>query len=204
MPLLLSVVVDLHVRASYRGPHTHFPKLIRQLSQCSDRLERLSLSITISHSEEDEEDNEAEQAAEQSEGEQKEWASLKALEISECSDNTNTKAFWSWLWKQCGHVKSLTVKRTEVLQSLAEGMLAHMPQVCEVTLGHWHYGAFEGSELNDVGIAMLLSGSIKGWKQVLVDNAAVIGRGPWMSWRGTTPRSKNYSWMDALIPHLLV
>ncbi|KAK3811102.1 MAG: hypothetical protein J3Q66DRAFT_372787 [Benniella sp.] len=94
---------------------------------------------------------------------------LKRLDLWRCKDSSESKTFWSWLWKQCGQVERLEVKEVfEILQSLVKGIRTHMPKLDKLILTECH--------LRDDAAAALLSSSHHGWKEIsLVGETATSG-----------------------------
>ncbi|KAK3811118.1 MAG: hypothetical protein J3Q66DRAFT_351076 [Benniella sp.] len=163
----------LYVDAQYHGPHPKFRELTNLLSRCSSALTRLELTVKISYTDEEMKDpKEAQEETESKETESEEWTSLKYLNLFRCNDNSGSKAFWSWLWKRCGHVEELNgIEIDGFAQSLAEGMV-HMPKVEKLQLGSVGLCA---PTLTDDDFAAILSGSSKGLKVVKARRSIKFG-----------------------------
>ncbi|KAG0246308.1 hypothetical protein B0O80DRAFT_499632 [Mortierella sp. GBAus27b] len=129
------------------------------LSHCSSKLEQLTLHVHVYHSGGD--GNEC-----QDHDKPKHWERLKKLVLLQCDDTSESKGVWSWLWRGCGQVESLEVKQVEdILQSLRDGMLNHMPNLDTVWLGRV---LVSNRLMTDNTIATILSGGRKGWRDVRV------------------------------------
>lgn len=142
------------------------------LSGCSNTLERLELCVKILNRDWKDDEEEQEQGQEI-----KPWVSLKELKLEWHNDHLGSKAVWTWLWRQCHHLERLELSRIDgLLQNLTEGMLAHMPNLDVITLGWNNYEEYKEEEdrisLHDADIALILSGSRKGWKGVKVNISA--------------------------------
>jgi hypothetical protein len=166
--LVLPVVRHISVDTSFSGSHTQFFKLRNLLNQCSDGLEKLAFNINITHAEGEDKDEEN-----QPDDDFKDWTSLRQLNLWALGDNPNAKTFWSWLWKRCGLVERLYVTVIREVDSLAKGMMKHMPHICEITLGRHLHGQVD---FTDEEVAALLSGSRTGWRQVTIRRSAIFHR----------------------------
>ncbi|KAG0006640.1 hypothetical protein BGZ65_005693, partial [Modicella reniformis] len=132
------------------------------LCQCSSVLEKLTLSITISSIEDEKNGKKEEQQQEEHEV----WPRLKTLTLKKWEDRSRSKAFWPWLWKRCDHLETLEVEQSGTsVQNLAEGMLAHMPNLSSITLGETYWCDYK---LKNNDMVTLLSSSRKGWKVVKI------------------------------------
>ncbi|KAK3811008.1 MAG: hypothetical protein J3Q66DRAFT_414455 [Benniella sp.] len=161
----LSIAVDCYSR------NLKTSTLVALLDQCSTILERLEINAVAVYK--DEMDRQVEERAE---SEPKCFLSLKELILHECVNmyDSDTKAFWPWLWKRCGRVEKIVVDSfPETAQSLAQSMLAYMPNLSEITLGK--YWVITESIPDDMN-ATLLSGSRNGWKVVRVGPHACFER----------------------------
>ncbi|KAG0003769.1 hypothetical protein BGZ80_005745, partial [Entomortierella chlamydospora] len=153
--------VDYHIgNIGYMTPL----KLKHLLNRCSMKLEKLSLSGDIIDIGEDVEDgtNVQECEAQESSFELKELNLVCYKEIPKLSD------FWSWLWSRCGRLERLNVSETGgIVDRLANGMLAHMPNLYKIHLGNTTTCTWRHSRLlEDEEIATLLSSCRNGWKVV--------------------------------------
>ncbi|KAK3811120.1 MAG: hypothetical protein J3Q66DRAFT_58918 [Benniella sp.] len=118
-------------------------------------LERLRLNVRIPN---------METKVEPMEHEPKTCTSLRELLFYRVEYNTGAEEFWSSLFRRCGRVEKLQVESwIGSVQRLAQGMLAYMPDLNEISLGH---GNDEVIGLDDAAVGTLLSGSRKGWKVV--------------------------------------
>jgi hypothetical protein len=139
------------------------------LNRCSSALTRLELTVKISYADDEMKGPKEEQEVET---ESKEWTSLKFLNLFQCNDNSGSKAFWSWLWRRCGHVEELNgIEIDGFSQSLAEGMV-YMPNVGKLQLGS--FGMCTPT-LTDDDFAAILSGSSKGLKVVKARRSVKFG-----------------------------
>ncbi|KAG0265322.1 hypothetical protein BG011_005022 [Mortierella polycephala] len=135
-------------------------KLKYLLARCSSKLESLTTEADIADIGDDEEyEEEVEEGLEAG-------AQLKDLRLLQCDDQLDSKAFWSWLWTRCHHLKRLDVcEISGIVPSLVEGMLTHMPYLDEIHLGR---DGEDALHLTDNEVAALLDGSRKGWKVIEV------------------------------------
>ncbi|KAF9925105.1 hypothetical protein BGZ65_007959, partial [Modicella reniformis] len=153
------VLPRVHTLVLTTHPHNRSElwRLQYMLDRCSSIVE-LYLNIDISYTEDEKNDNEEEQQQE----EHKVWPKLKILSLRKCYDKSQAKVFWPWLWKRCGHVEGLEVGEIGgLVQSLADGMLDHMPKLSDITLGRLYWTHYD---LTDKAVATLLSDSRKEWK----------------------------------------
>ncbi|KAK3810897.1 MAG: hypothetical protein J3Q66DRAFT_390844 [Benniella sp.] len=168
--LVLPRVRHLTIVGSYRGKRGELWKLKRLLSLCSTTLEKLTLEITYKYDDdlsvyvgydpdfkaEEEEPNTTSST---------EWSSLKELVLrpSECVGILQPTTFWSWFYKRCSQVERIAVSKfcRGAAEGITENMLAHMPNLNEITVGGSH-----GSTIKPERIASLLSGSRNGWKVI--------------------------------------
>jgi len=101
------------------------------------------------------------------------WTRLQRLSLHRFAGSSDTDAFLSWLLKRCGSVKGLMVSEyTGSAQCLLEGMLAHLPDLNEITLGERCFGS---GCITDEVMAQLLCGSSNGWKTVRFGSKARFG-----------------------------
>ncbi|KAK3811131.1 MAG: hypothetical protein J3Q66DRAFT_351102 [Benniella sp.] len=153
----------LFIQASFHVCGPFVSTLVELLNRCSTTLRKLELNIDISCSDVQDDPTEDEPSI---------WISLEELVLHRCIDTTNTKIFWSWLLRRCSNVKRLRVGGcVGVAQTLAEGMLAHMPNLSEITLGRSHPGT---AGMADNAAAKLLAASRNGWKRVHLGPMAVF------------------------------
>ncbi|KAF9174455.1 hypothetical protein BGX20_011209 [Mortierella sp. AD010] len=94
----------------------------------------------------------------------------KELILSLYWEWNDTTEFWRWLWKRCGYVEILRVyDTTKAVESLADGILSHMPNLREIHLGRSDQ---DHMELMDGCIATLLSSCLYGWRVVEIKHTA--------------------------------
>lgn len=162
-------VRHLLIGSSYRHRFIESWRLKYLLDRCSNTLEKLSLFVDISYSEERDYGAGDEQKATEPKG----WASLKELRLFIFNDRSDSKAFMPWFWERCGYVERLEIYGISgMARSLTETMLAHMPHLNEIHLGR-DSGDVRG--LVDQETAAILSGSRQGWKTVEFKCALEIG-----------------------------
>jgi hypothetical protein len=108
---------------------------------------------------------------ERTKDELKGWASLKELTFYDNASATYSNAFWPWLFKRCASVEKLSVTTCNgAAKSIEQGLLAYMPNVCEISLG----GDPKGG-ISDEDMATILGGS-KGWKVVKMKRYGLLRR----------------------------
>ncbi|KAK3811106.1 MAG: hypothetical protein J3Q66DRAFT_372790 [Benniella sp.] len=123
-------------------------------------LESLDLEVSVLY-----DGDEREQEEEQKET--KPWK-LKELRLLRCDDSSESKLFWSWLWKRCGQVEELRLEWAhQILQSLVEGIQMHMPKLDKLIMLECY--------LPDDDTAALLSSSHHGWKEISLCNPGANG-----------------------------
>ncbi|KAG0246307.1 hypothetical protein BGX31_003210 [Mortierella sp. GBA43] len=153
---------------------TSLRKLKYLLNHCSSMLEELTLAIDVVH-DNNEEDEEQEQLESQPP------TRIKKLGLWYCTDKSESKALWPWLWKQCAQVEGLQLGRVrDISNSLVNGMEAHMPYLQEIEFGAGsntspNVGPYATFEMTDNELGELLSGSCKGWKTVKLGNSGRSG-----------------------------
>jgi len=151
-------VRSLHVFAVETPPPSSVSKFMDLLDQRSIALERLELVVYISNM------RRTDAMGEPMENGPKTCRTLKELVFIQFEYNAGAEGFWSLLLGRCGRVKKVQVLECiGPVQSLAQGMVAHMPHLDEIRLGD------DGDVVNkpdDAAMAALLSGSRKGWKVV--------------------------------------
>ncbi|KAF9358335.1 hypothetical protein BGX26_001992 [Mortierella sp. AD094] len=132
-------VTDNNIRFEPDG-HLAPWKLKYMLSRCSSKLEKLKLtSITLSAEDEG-------SHAEENEGKEPiSGFQPKELSLYKYKENPSSIEFWSWLWRRCGSLERLKVYLSDgTVESLADGMLNHMPNLSEIHLGQsdkeFHFG----------------------------------------------------------------
>lgn len=162
MGLSLPRVRHLDTEACYADLYQDFSTLKRVLDRCSNILERLDLEVCIGDSRGRGEKLDSKK--DWIERTCNEWTSLRTLNLRKCIDMYLVKSLWPWLWKRCGQVEKLKVEAISsiITFSLAEGMLAHMPNLKEICLGRRYFA----DEWTDNEVVALLSGSRQGWKTV--------------------------------------
>ncbi|KAG0246464.1 hypothetical protein B0O80DRAFT_454168 [Mortierella sp. GBAus27b] len=167
--LLVPRACRLLVETNYCGPHSEFSRLKNLLDHCSSTLEVLYLRVQIDRTNTLGEDDE-----ERVEMESKDWTSLKTLSLQTCYDTTDSKAFWTWLWKRCYRIKRLEAPFIAgLVESLAQGIVAQMCDLVEISLGE--STPWDEELLTDHNVATLLAGSQKGWKVVTIKETASFG-----------------------------
>ncbi|KAI8352285.1 hypothetical protein B0O80DRAFT_454169 [Mortierella sp. GBAus27b] len=169
---LVPRVRQLYVETIYIGPHPEFSRLKNLLDLCTTTLEVLYLRVQIGQANTHGVDDE-----ERVENEPTDWTSLKKLSLMLCSDYTRSKAFWTWLWKRCYHIERLDVwSISGPVESLAQGMAAHMCNLVEISLGQKPSEPTWNGIISEDWVATLLSGSQKGWRVVEIKESASFGR----------------------------
>jgi len=116
---------QLNINICSEPPRLAISKLMVLLDQCSNVLEKLKLNVRIY------DDN----LEVQTENGPNCWTSLKQLNLHECTDETDTKRFWPWLFRRCNSVERLIVSKcVGIFQSLEQGMRTQMPNLRDFTL----------------------------------------------------------------------
>jgi len=156
----------LHMRIDRPFPPSGLLKLMELLGQCTV-METLELGVNITFS------GTTDVKGKQIESEPKSWTSLKELTLFHCNDNTETNAFWLWLLRRCSRVERVRIdKYSGTAQGFVQGMLAHMPHLCEISLGRSFLG--RGCMSENV-VTTFLSGSRNGWKTVRLQSSRNVG-----------------------------
>ena len=159
----------LIIQGNFKSPSSgvlNLMNLLGRLDHHAVTLEALSLEVDFSKAgmiciQED-------QAGEKPEG----WTFLRYLSLRKFTGSTDTDAFLSWLLKRCSSVKGLNISdHTGSAQSLAEGMLAHLPNLDEINFGDDYSGTHY---MTDDAMAQLLSGSRNGWKNARFGSKAIF------------------------------
>ncbi|KAK3811109.1 MAG: hypothetical protein J3Q66DRAFT_443359 [Benniella sp.] len=120
------------------------------LSHCSSTLEELTLEARISYSE---------METEYHQPEPRPWTKFKRLNLLKYLSDPCPEAFWDWLWSRCGAVEQLKVKRAlSIRQSLAKGIVAHMPNLNKIRL----------KDCVSEDTEAILSTTHQGWKEVII------------------------------------
>ncbi|KAF9360625.1 hypothetical protein BGX26_008463 [Mortierella sp. AD094] len=166
------------IRTAYGAPVQSW-RLKYLLARCSSKLEELTLDLVVSDTEDGRDGEEEHEEEEVSNA----GAQPKYLRLLRCGDKSDSKAFWSSLWRRCVYVERLEVcDIADIVQSLAEGMLSHMPNLSRIDLGSetFCYKDDDGydvyyMELMDEHVATLLSSSRRGWKAVQMRSSASFG-----------------------------
>ncbi|KAK3810870.1 MAG: hypothetical protein J3Q66DRAFT_350408 [Benniella sp.] len=136
-------------------------ELLEFLDRHQRALEYLHLKFRITH---DEDENGT--MGDREEIVAKEWTSLKELILDHCY--TNSTASWSRLFRRCSQVERLSIiEHFETIPSIADSIVAHMHNLCEITLSHLSKSS---NCFTDDMIALILSSSRKGWKVVRLQN----------------------------------
>ncbi|KAK3810936.1 MAG: hypothetical protein J3Q66DRAFT_414162 [Benniella sp.] len=143
---------SLRVEKQHRHHDLESWRLKYVLRHCSSIMEELTIQTNVIYLEDDNDKEDDDEEAQP-------WTQLKRLELKWCLDWSEDKAFWAWLWKRCSHVEHLVVNdMDDVRQSLAEGILTHMPNLNKIHL--------EGTSWKSEEIVAILSASRQGWKKV--------------------------------------
>ncbi|KAF9199769.1 hypothetical protein BGZ49_010071 [Haplosporangium sp. Z 27] len=131
------------------------------LNRCSHKLRKLKIGFNVpiedSESDHTEENNEKENMEEE-----ESTSGLRPIELilAEYCERSNRKEFWTWLWKRCGPLELLDLRRVSCkIQNLAEGVRNHMPNLQKIRLGsdHWNWEPMKDNE-----VTALLSSCHKG------------------------------------------
>jgi hypothetical protein len=158
----------LHVEVRALLPHTKVSELMALLDRCGATLCKLGLDFIICGR------SGTDANEEPTENDQKNLASLKELSLYQWYEygRVDVKTFWPWLFKRCGQVEVLEVRKFRgTLEVLTQAMMTHMPNLNQCTLGTGQ----QSHRIPDVAIAKLLSGSCNGWKRVKLGEATVLG-----------------------------
>ncbi|KAF9136124.1 hypothetical protein BGW39_006920 [Mortierella sp. 14UC] len=155
------------------------------LARCSSKLEELTLDIAVTGPE----DGKVNEDEPKKEEVLNIGAQPRYLRLSFDRDVSESKAFWSWLWRRSMRVERLEVLSTnDMVHSLAEGMLSHMSNLDRIELGSetFCYEDEDGydaycMELEDEHVATVLSSCRKGWRAVQVRSSASFGDTAWES-----------------------
>ncbi|KAK3811134.1 MAG: hypothetical protein J3Q66DRAFT_351106 [Benniella sp.] len=164
LPRVVHMCVFVVVHADGQG----ISRVMDLLERCSIALEKLELGIVIS--------NARMKCAKENqlEDEPKVWISLKELILTRCDDSSDAKAFWPWLLKKCIRAEKLTIRhRTELVEILVQGMLAHMPNLTEIDLAHWSTRNPD-DRMGHSEIVTFFTGSRKGWRAVKLGQRVVF------------------------------
>ncbi|KAF9401827.1 hypothetical protein BGX21_000465 [Mortierella sp. AD011] len=144
--------------AQDKGPTVHDLYI---LSRCSSRLKKLTFRGAVTNVEDEGPEEEQEPIIQ---------LEHKELILSLYWEWNDTTEFWRWLWKRCGYVEILRVyDTTKAVESLADGILSHMPNLREIHLGRSDQ---DHMELMDGCIATLLSSCLYGWRVVEIKHTA--------------------------------
>ncbi|KAG0226990.1 hypothetical protein B0O80DRAFT_435340 [Mortierella sp. GBAus27b] len=154
--------------------------LKRVLNHSSDTLEELHLGIDIvdrdGDSEGDGQDLDTPNA----------WTNLKVVILDRCKYKSDSRAFWSWLWKQCRQAdtvafmdkniggiisehnlipqrwESITGFKYDIAGTLPEGIRMHMSNLSKIYLNE----RFTSSRTTEEQLVGILSSCRQGWKEV--------------------------------------
>ncbi|KAK3811088.1 MAG: hypothetical protein J3Q66DRAFT_390972 [Benniella sp.] len=165
---------SLFIQASLQGTRSEFFKLKSVLDQCSTTLGHLNVEIDIKRADEavDMEDN-------ATEDESISWTSLKELTLRHSPDPWNAGRCWSWLWKRCGQLERLNVRKIDVsTPSLVKAMSAYMHNLQRISIGDYnlfHWVIDPEDEMEDDVVAALLYGC-HGLKSVSMLSTATLGQ----------------------------
>jgi len=132
------------------------------LSHCASTLEDLFIRYQIAYNEELDELHHVLQQPES-------MPLLKCLALSQLGKLPGSEGFLSWLWERCSQVERLELSELNDLQSLVDSLPIHMPNLNSIRLTQLG--------LSDENIAVLLSKSHKGWKEVCKEHL----KGLWQS-----------------------
>jgi hypothetical protein len=102
---------------------------LKALLNVFSALEDLTLSVNI-HDDVNESEKDLDQEVSES------WK-LRRLRLKHCSDKSNNKVFWPWLWKRCLHVDSLEVDNIwdGISQHLVDNGIAYMSKLNKIHIG---------------------------------------------------------------------
>ncbi|KAK3811085.1 MAG: hypothetical protein J3Q66DRAFT_404469 [Benniella sp.] len=166
----------LVIRTSLQGTQSEFFKFKSLLDQCSTTLQKLDLDINFLGAREA-----VDMIDEATEDKSICWTSLKDMTLQHIPDTWDAGPLWSWMWKRCGQVERLHVRKIDKsTPSFVQAMLAYMPNLHEIDIGG-EYSLFDfytppEDEVKDDVVAALLSGTLHGWKSVSVASSARFGR----------------------------
>lgn len=149
-------VRDLHIGSEGADARLESRELERMLNRMS--AEHMTLHVHVKYEEDKEIGAEA-----------NEWTSLEELKLLKAHGDSDTRTFWTSLWKRCRHIEKLEVALVDeaVTQGLTDLKLVQMPNLDTIHLRRLERGA---RGLDDGQIAALLSSSSKGWKVVKVSH----------------------------------
>ncbi|KAK3811083.1 MAG: hypothetical protein J3Q66DRAFT_58648 [Benniella sp.] len=157
------------------GTQSEFFKFKSLLDQCSTTLQKLDLHINVLGAREP-----VDMTDEATENESICWTSLKDLTLRHTADPWDAGSLWSWMWKRCGQVERLHVRKIDQsTPSLVQAMSAYMHNLREIVIGDYivsDQGVHTEDAMEDDVVAALLSGSLRGWKSVSVLSNAKFGR----------------------------
>ncbi|KAK3811087.1 MAG: hypothetical protein J3Q66DRAFT_390971 [Benniella sp.] len=167
-------VRSLDIQASLQGTQSEFIKFKNVLDQCSTILENLNVDLAMLHADEafnmDDEATENESIC---------WTSLKELTLRHHPDIWDAGPVWSWMWKRCGQVEKLCVRKIDQsTPSFVQAMSVNMPKLKEIIIGvtytdqAWNLR----DAMEDDVVAALLSGSRHGWKAIKMKSTARPGQ----------------------------
>ncbi|KAG0195861.1 hypothetical protein BGX28_000463 [Mortierella sp. GBA30] len=154
------------------------------LARCSSKLEELTLDTAVTGPE----DGKVNEEEPKEEEVLNIGAQPRYLRLSFRGDASESKAFWSWLWRRSIYVERLEVLSTDdIVHSLAEGMLS-MSNLDRIELGsetfsHKDENGYDAycMDLEDEHVATMLSSCRKGWNVVQVRSSASFGDAAWKS-----------------------
>ncbi|KAK3811054.1 MAG: hypothetical protein J3Q66DRAFT_372740 [Benniella sp.] len=175
----------LHIEVRASLAHTKVLELMALLDRCGATLCKLGLDFFICGR------SGTDAIEEPTENDQKSWASLEELSLYQWYEygRIDIKTFWPWLFKRCGQVESLELRKFRGSpEVLTQAMVTHMPNLDQCTLGTGQ----QSRRIPDVVIAKLLSGSCNGWKRVKLGAAAVFEE------MATNALEKHYPTLEAL------
>ncbi|KAK3811090.1 MAG: hypothetical protein J3Q66DRAFT_443345 [Benniella sp.] len=176
---------SLYIQGSLQGTRSEFFKFKSVLGLCSTTLRFLDVGMSVLRANEA-----ADMEDKATEDELDCWTSLEELTLRHNHDTWDAGQFWSWIWKRCGHVNHLRVRKIgKSTPSLLQAMLAHMPNLQKITVGDYsilrdmpYLDAEMGdmpylnAEMSDDVVAALFSGSRHGWKSVSIWGTVNFGQ----------------------------
>ncbi|KAF9344360.1 hypothetical protein BGX26_004461 [Mortierella sp. AD094] len=156
------------------------------LGRCSRKLGKLSICCRLQH---DEEETNCFREFEEQEALPR--LQLKVLILQWYEYAPEFSEFWSWLWRQCGHLEELQLYLSnKVVECLADGMLTCMPNLRRIRLGGENAGLVN---LTDEEIATLLSSCRIGWESVEIRHNLDFHRA------SVAALSRHYHTLEALV-----
>ncbi|KAK3811072.1 MAG: hypothetical protein J3Q66DRAFT_404458 [Benniella sp.] len=165
---------SLDIQVSLQGTQSEFIKFKNVLDQCSTTLENLKVDFAMLHADEafnmDDEATENESIC---------WTSLKELTLRHDPDTWDAGPVWSWMWKRCGQVEKLCVRKIDQsTPSFVQAMSVNMPNLKKIMIGEIYTNRYRNLRdvMEDDVVAALLSGSRHGWKLIEMQSTAKPGQ----------------------------